>query len=102
MPTLDLVWDNPGEPVPKGTFRHLLDFPWSKMKITQVTHKQSGWTATPSRQIGATTSAIFTIFYAGCPSLYNLPNLSWLGTGTKYAGLQTRWLGFTILYNSVR
>ena len=25
-------------------------------------------------------------FYAGCPSLHNPPNLSWLGTGTKYAG----------------
>jgi len=31
-------------------------------------------------------------FYAGCPSLHNPPNLSWLGTGTKYAGLHTRWL----------
>jgi len=25
-------------------------------------------------------------FYAGCPSWHNPPNLSWLGTGTKYAG----------------
>ena len=24
--SLDLVWDNPGELVPEGTFRHLLDF----------------------------------------------------------------------------
>jgi len=31
--------------------------------------------------------------YAGCPSCYNPPNLSWLGTGTKYAGLRTRWRG---------
>jgi len=29
-------------------------------------------------------------FYAGCPSWHNPPNLSWLGTGTKYAGLHTR------------
>ena len=29
-------------------------------------------------------------FYAGCPSCRNPPNLSWLGTGTKYAGLHTR------------
>jgi len=32
-------------------------------------------------------------FYAGCPSLHNPPNLSWLGTSTKYAGLHTPWLG---------
>jgi len=31
-------------------------------------------------------------FYAGCPSWHNPPNLSWLGTGTKYPGLHTRWL----------
>jgi len=32
-------------------------------------------------------------FYAGCPSWQDPPNLSWLGTGTRYAGLHTRWLG---------
>jgi len=32
-------------------------------------------------------------FYAGCPSWHNPPNLPWIGTGTKYAGLHTRWLG---------
>ena len=32
-------------------------------------------------------------FYAGCPSWHNPPNLSWLVTGAKYAGLHTRWLG---------
>jgi len=26
-------------------------------------------------------------FYAGCPSWHNPPYLSWLGTGTEYAGL---------------
>jgi len=39
-------------------------------------------------------------FYIGCPSWHNLPNLSRLRTlhyfilwtGTKYAGLHTRWL----------
>jgi len=25
--SVDFVWDNPGEPVPEGSFRHLLDFP---------------------------------------------------------------------------
>ena len=33
-------------------------------------------------------------FYAGCPFCRNLPILSWLGTGTKCAGLHTQWLGF--------
>jgi len=32
-------------------------------------------------------------FYAGCLSLHNPPNLSWLGSGTKFAGLHTQWLG---------
>jgi len=31
-------------------------------------------------------------FYAGCLSCRNSPNLSWLGTGTKYAGLHTQWV----------
>jgi len=31
--------------------------------------------------------------YTGCPSLHNPPSLSWLGTGTKYVGLHTWWLG---------
>ena len=33
-------------------------------------------------------------FYARCPSCHYPPNLSWLGTGIKYAGLHTQWLGF--------
>ena len=33
-------------------------------------------------------------FYAGYRSCRNPPNLSWLGTGTKYAGLHIQWLGF--------
>ena len=32
-------------------------------------------------------------FYARCPSCHNPPTLSWLGTGTKYAGLHTQWRG---------
>jgi len=31
-------------------------------------------------------------FYARCPSWHSPPNLSWLRTGTKYAGLHTQWL----------
>jgi len=40
--------------------------------------------------------AIFWIFWCKMKimqaALHNLPNLSWLGTGTKYAGLHTQWL----------
>jgi len=49
--------------------------------------------ATPSRVISDPPPS-FPHFYAGCPSCRNPPNLSWLGTGTKYAGLHTHWLGF--------
>ena len=39
-------------------------------------------------------------FYTGCPSCCNPPDLSWLGTGTKYAGLHTQWLGcFFFVFN---
>jgi len=31
-----------------------------------------------------------------CPSWHNPPNFSWLETGTKYAGLHTRWLGLNV------
>jgi len=31
------------------------------------------------------------IDYATCLSCRNPPTLSWLGTGTKYAGLHTQW-----------
>ena len=45
-------------------------------------------------------------FYTGRPSLHNPPNLSWLGTGTKCAGLHTRWLGLVVgdlvCYNLLR
>jgi len=37
-------------------------------------------------------------FYARCPSFRNPPNLSWLGTGTKYACLHTQRLGFHVTY----
>ena len=36
---------------------------------------------------------LFPHFCARCPSCHNPPNLSWLGTGTKCAGLHTQWLG---------
>jgi len=39
-------------------------------------------------------------FYARCPSCRNPPNLSWLGTGTKYAGLHTWRLGLNDIINT--
>jgi len=35
-------------------------------------------------------------FYTRCSSCRNPPNLCWLGTGTKYAGLHTQWLGYKL------
>jgi len=59
---------------------------------------------TPTIQLGTTPSGLISDpppsnanFYAGCPSCHNPPNLSWLGTGTKYAGLHTKWLGYFYL-----
>jgi len=66
---------------------------WCKIKITQADAPTVWMDCHPSRLIGALTSTIPTNFYAGCPSWHNPPNLSWLGTGTKYAGLHTWWIG---------
>jgi len=45
-------------------------------------------------QLGASPSGLISnplpsspYFYTGCPSCRKPPNLSWLGTGTKYARL---------------
>jgi len=58
---------------------------------------------TPTIQLGATPSGLisdpppsYPHFYTGYPSCHNPPNLSWLGTGTKYAGLHTQWLGLSL------
>jgi len=55
---------------------------------------------TPTIQLGATHSGLISDpppssphFYAGYPSFRHRPNLSFLGTGTKYAGLHTQSLG---------
>jgi len=48
---VDFVRDNPGEPVPQKVHFAIFWIFWSKMKITQQMHQQSGWTATPSRVI---------------------------------------------------
>jgi len=42
-------------------------------------------------------------FFSECPSRHNPPNLSWLRTGAKYAGLHIQWLGWLDnLLNSVK
>jgi len=66
---------------------------WSKMKITQ-TDATTIWMDCHPIQTNWFPHLCHTHnFYAGWPSSHNPPNLSWLGTGTKYAGLHTRWLG---------
>jgi len=84
-------WDHPGEPVPEEIF--LLTF-IVQGKITEA--------VTLTIRLGATVSG-WTIsdppplsppFYARCPSCRIPPNLSLLGTDTKYAGLHTQWLGY--------
>jgi len=79
------VRDNLCEPVPEGTFSHLLDFvvqnedaPTIQMDCHPI---QTNWCPHFYHHHH---------FYTGCPSWHNPPNLSWLGTGTKYAGLHTR------------
>jgi len=79
----------PGPPAWAGAGRNklLLDF-MVKWKITKAD--------TPTIWLGGTPSGLisdpppsFPHFYAGCPSCRNPPTLSWLRTGTKYAGLHT-------------
>jgi len=41
-------------------------------------------------------NSIIPHFYSKCPSCRNPPTLSWLGTGTKYAGLHIQWHGFVV------
>jgi len=62
--SLDFVQHNPGELVAEGSLHFAIFWIfWCKMKIThRQTTQQSGWTATPSRLIGAPMSAIPTIF----------------------------------------
>jgi len=57
-------------------------------KITEASVPTMRLDATPS---GPSTPHIHhpPQFYAGCPSCRNPPNLSWLGTGTKYVGQHT-------------
>jgi len=79
----------PGLPVSAGARRSLLlDF-MMQGKITEA--------ETPTIWLGTTPSGLISDpplssphFYIGCPSYRNPPTLSWLGMGTKYAGLHTQ------------
>jgi len=82
-----LLRDSPDEPVPKEIFFWTL---WCKGDIKADTGNPDG---RHSIQTNQRPTSLIRHFYAGCPSCHNLPKLSWLGTGTKYAGLHTHWLG---------
>ena len=92
--SLDFVWNNLGEPVPEGTFHHLLDF--QEQNEDNTGNAPTIWMdCYPIQTNWCPHLCHPRHFYAGCPSLHNPPNLSWLGTGTKYASLHTRWRGCT-------
>jgi len=65
---------------------------WSKTKITQADAPTICMDCHPIQTNWCPHLRHPHHFYAGCPSLHNPPNLSWLGTGTKYAGLHIQWL----------
>jgi len=65
---------------------------WCKMKITQSDTPTIWMDCHPLQTNWCPYLCHPHHFYARCPSWHNPPNLSWLGTGTKYAGLHTRWL----------
>ena len=67
---------------------------WCKMKITQVDRLTIRMDCHPIQINWCPHLCHPHHFYAGCPSWHNPSNLSWLGTGTKYAGLHTRWLDY--------
>jgi len=54
------------------------------VKCQTMSHRPSGWA--PLHRTNQLAISIISHFYARCPSCCNLPNLSWLGTGTKCAG----------------
>jgi len=66
-------------------------------KITEADTLTICLGATPSGLI-SDPSPSSTHFYARCPSCRNPPTLSWLGTGTKYAGLHTHLQAVTLIF----
>jgi len=81
----------PGLPGWAGARRNLLDF-YGARENNRGTHTNHLAGCHSIRTIQWPTS-ITPHFCARCPSCYNPPTLSWLGTGTKYAGLHTQWHG---------
>ena len=79
--SLDFVQDNPGEPVPEGTFCHLLGFLEQNEDNTgRHTNIPTIWMdCHPSRLIGAHTSAIPTIFMQDALPYTSLPIYPGLG-----------------------
>jgi len=72
--------DYPDDLVPKEIFWSL----WCKGGYQRQTHWQSGWT------LISDPSPLPPAFLCMCN---NPSNLCWLGTGTKYVGWYTQWLG---------
>jgi len=74
-------WEYTGEPVPEEIFFWTL---WCKQKQdNRGTHPQSG--LAPLHLDQSAIHLHHPHIYTGCPSCCNPPNLSCLGTGTKYA-----------------
>ena len=92
--SVDFVRDNPGEPVPEGTFRHLLDF---LEQNEDNTGTPTIWMdCHPSRLIGAPTSAILTIFTQDALPYTTLPFYRGLGQAPNMlacipGGLDNAW-----------
>jgi len=82
--------DHQGEPVPEENFWTS----WCKGRLTEADTLIIRLDATSSGLISDSPPSS-AYFYAGCPSCRNPPNLSWLGTCTKYADLHTQWLGLS-------
>jgi len=89
--------DYPGEPVPEETFFWTFTV---QGKITQADTLTIRMGAIPSKLI-SDPSLSSPHFYTGCPSCRNPHTLSWLGTGTKYAGWHNQWHGFIVTLNVI-
>jgi len=94
--SLNFVRDNPGEPVPKGTFCHLLDF-LEHNEDNTGTHTNNLDGLPPPRLIGAPVSAIPTIFMPDTFPGKTLPIYAGLGQAPNMlacipGGFINRWL----------
>jgi len=92
--SVDFVLDNPGELVPEVHYSIFWIF-WCKMKLTQTDTQTIRMDCHPIQTKRCPHLCHPTNFYARRPSWHNPTNLSWHVTGTKYAGLHTRWLAKT-------